>query len=257
MSPDALIAAFDLPASCRVEQRVPKKMLVEHNASTATDKRLIDEAIEEVQWLAALKANTIGVAAYRNDEREYLEIVVLLVTLRRARTRSMQQTRLIELIHRAVPYPVLLIVVAAPKLSLSLAHKRWALNEAGKMVLDGEIAHVRLPDDAPSQEALQRFLATLGISRRPSAHLHALYQGWMEAIHALRAAHFTGRFALVQGAEQAAARWQALAQCQQLEAEAAHLRGQARKEKQIARQVELNLRLKRVEAQLAAYRERL
>ncbi len=42
-----------------------------------------------------------------------------------------------------------------------------------------------------------------------------------------------------------------------LEAEAARLRAQAGKEKQLARQVELNLALKRVLAQLAAAREQL
>ncbi len=257
MDLDALIAAFDLPASCRVDQRVPKKMLVEHGAPTAADRRLINEAIEAVEWVAALKANTIGVAAYRDDEREYLEIALLVVTLREERTTSAQQTRLIELIHRAVPHPVLLIGVAAPKLSLSLAHKRWAQNEAGKTVLDGEVVHVSLPDDAPSDDALQCFLAALGISRRPSAHLHALYQGWMDALTALATARLTGRFTLAQGAEQAAARRQALAECQQLQAEAAHLRAKAQKEKQIARQVELNLRLKHVEAQLTACLKRL
>lgn len=257
MDSDALIAAFDLPASCRVDQRVPKKMLVEHGAPTAADRRLINEAIEAVEWVAALKANTIGVAAYRDDECEYLEIALLVVTLREERTTSAQQTRLIELIHRAVPYPVLLVLVAGPKLWLSLAHKRWAQNEAGKVVLDGEVVRLCLPDEAPSGEAMQPFMASLGISRSPHAHLHALYQGWMDAVTALHAARRTGRFTLAQGAEQAAARRQALAQCQQLEAEAAHLRAQAQKEKQIARQVELNLRLKRVEAQLAACRQQL
>lgn len=257
MDSDALIAAFDLPASCRVDQRVPKKMLVEHGAPTATDKRLINEAVEDVQWVAALKANTIGVAPYRDDEREYLEIALLAVTLREARAKAAQQMRLMELIHRAVPYPVLLVLVAGPKLWLSLAHKRWSQNEAGRMVLDGEVMRLCIPDDAPSDDALQCFLAALGISRRPSAHLLALYQGWMDALTALAAARLTGRFTLAQGAEQAVARRQALAQCQQLQAEAARLRAQAQKEKQIARQVELNLRLKRVEAQLIACRERL
>jgi hypothetical protein len=257
MDLDTLITAFDLPASCRVDQRVPKKMLVEHGAPTAADRRLINEAIEAVEWVAALKPNTIGVAPYRDEVREYLEIALLTVALREERATAAQQTRLIQLIHRAVPYPVLLIAVAAPKLSLSLAHKRWAQNESGKIVLDGEVVRVSLPDDAPSDDALQRFLAALAISRRPGAHLQALYQGWMDTLTALAAARLTGRFALAQGAEQAAARRQALAQCQQLEAEAAHLRAQAKKEKQLARQVELNLRLKRVEAQLAACRQQL
>ncbi|HHF0830771.1 TPA: DUF4391 domain-containing protein, partial [Pseudomonas aeruginosa] len=49
----ALLDALQLPDSARVDQRVPKKLLLENGAPTASDKRLITDAIEEIQWLAA------------------------------------------------------------------------------------------------------------------------------------------------------------------------------------------------------------
>ena len=81
MTVQDLITALDLPGSCRVDQRVPKKLLVENGAPTAGDKRQINDGIEEIQWLAALKPNTIGVPEYRDDVREYLEIAVLSLSL--------------------------------------------------------------------------------------------------------------------------------------------------------------------------------
>lgn len=51
--------------------------------------------------------------------------------------------------------------------------------------------------------------------------------------------------------------YQALQECQRLELEATRLRTQATKEKQLVRQVELNLALKRVQAQLALVKENL
>ena len=83
---DSLVAALGLPASCRVDQRVPKKMLIDHGAPTAADKRLLNDCIESVQWLAVLKPHTVGVPIWRDDEREYLEIAVLVVTLRHEST---------------------------------------------------------------------------------------------------------------------------------------------------------------------------
>ena len=56
-----LVAALELPASCRVDQRIPKKLLVENGAPTAADKRNITEGIEEFQWVASLKPSSIGV----------------------------------------------------------------------------------------------------------------------------------------------------------------------------------------------------
>ena len=43
-----LVAAFDLPPETTVDQRVPKKLLVENGAPTAADKRQINEGIEEL-----------------------------------------------------------------------------------------------------------------------------------------------------------------------------------------------------------------
>src|SRR6266699_953242 len=99
-----LIAALDLPASAQVGQRVPKKLLIENGAPTAADKRVINDGVEEVVWLAALKPNTIGVPDYRDQVREYLEIAVLQLVLR----TGAKAARLITLNHRAVPYPALL-----------------------------------------------------------------------------------------------------------------------------------------------------
>ena len=260
-----VVNALCLPDSARVGQRVPKKLLLENGAPTASDKRLITDAIEEIQWLAALKPNTIGVPEYRDTQREYLEIAVLAVTLRGA-IKPTSLSRLVELVHRAVPYPVLLLLVDEPTLILSLAHKRWAQNEAGKIVLDGDLMSASLPctasgtteaDTKARPEAEHAFVQSLAIARQPQASLHALYQGWIECVQSLHAARRTGSYQAAATPEQAAARRQALVDCQRLEGEISRLRTQAAKEKQLARQVELNLTLKRIQAELAAAQQQL
>src|SRR5690606_11051058 len=130
-----VVAALDLPAVARVDQRVPKKLLIEHGAPTTADKRRINEGVDEVRWLAALKPATVGVPSFRDSAREYLEIAVLSVTFRPVSRPG----RLVELIHRAVPYPLILVAAVGDGLELSLAHKRWSQGEAGATVLDGAL----------------------------------------------------------------------------------------------------------------------
>ena len=270
LSAQTLIHALRLPEGCRVDQRIPKKLLLENGAFTAADKRLITEAIEEIQWVAALKPNTIGVPDYRDTLREYLEIAVLAVTVRGV-VKPASHSRLAELVHRAVPYPVLLLLIEGQSLTLSLAHKRWAQNEADKVVLDGSLISVTVsaslsevnaadashPDPAEAAQTESAFIQSLSVTRQPQATLHALYQGWVDCVQALLAARLTGSYQTPTTPEQAAARRQALADCERLEAEVSRLRAQAAKEKQMARQVELNLTLKRVQAELAAARRQL
>jgi len=239
---DEFIAALDLPAATRVNRRVPKTLLLEHGAPTTADKRYINAGVEQILWVAALKPTTIGLAAYRDDAREYLEIAVLRVTLR----TDAKPARLIELLHRAVPYPVFAVTELGDRVNLSLAHKRWSQGEAGKTVLEGEPVAI----DCPCEGDLHgpALMAALALGRQPQASLLTLYQGWVDALLALEAARRTGRFEIPDVAERRAARREALRDCARLEAEIARLRAAAAKQKQMPRQVDLNLEVKRAEA---------
>ena len=255
MSVSDLLAALDLPASSRVDQRVPKKLLLENGAPTAADKRLINDGIDELLWLAALKPTTIGVPEYRDDVREYLEIAVLCLTLR----AGAKAARLVELVHRAVPYPLLLLTEQADhgaRPGLSAVHKRWSQGEAGKTVLEGDVVTVEW-DAEHIGERCPAFLDALALGKLPRATLYALYQGWIDTLLALQAARVTGAFAVAANAEHAAIRRDALQECARLDTEIARLRVTAAKEKQMSRRVELNLQLKQLESRLAEAAEAL
>lgn len=244
MTVQDLIAALELPASCHVGQRIPKKLLVENGAPTAADKRNINEGIEEIQWLSSLKPSSIGVAEYRDESREYLEIAVLHIALR----QGAKAARIAELTHRAVPYPVLLLLSAQEQMAISMAHIRWAQNDAGKVVLDDGVLTVTLNSPAIAQEVSAAFLNALSVTRQPRENLKVLYQGWLDTLAAFQAAQITGAFAQSQTDEQAAARRASLKECREIEQQIAALRSAAAKEKQLARQVELNLEIKQLQA---------
>ncbi len=252
MNAAAVIDALQLPPAARVDRRVPKTLLVEHGAPTAADKRRINEGIEEVQWVATLKPTTVGVPALRDDVREYLEIAVLSVALR----AEAKVERLAELIHRAVPYPVFLAVAQGTHITLSLAHKRWSQGEAGATVLDDEpVAATLTESEKGGMEA--SFYEALSLARQPQADLYGLYQGWIDTLLALLAARVTGVFAAATTPVQGATRREALRECARFDAEIVRLRSAAAKEKQVSKQVALNLELKRAEAARAAALERL
>ena len=252
MKPFDLIAALALPDGALVDRRVPKALLIENGAPTTADKRRIREGVEEVRWLAALKPTTVGVAEYRDSDREYLEIAVLKLTLR----TGARAERLTELVHRAVPYPVLLIVWQGDAPELSLAHKRGSQGEAGKTVLDGDVVTARLGDGC-TDELAAAFCDALAMSRQPRTTLYALYQGWIDSVQALRAASVTGRFLIPTSAMEATDRAAALEEYARLESRISELTAAARKEKQIARQADMNLELKRLRTNRDATRARL
>jgi hypothetical protein len=250
----AVIDALCIPPQALIAQRVPKKMLLEHGAPTAADKRQIQDGIGEIVWVAALKPTNIGVPDFQDESRQYAEIAILTVELRPAA----KPARLIELIHRAIPYPLVLITghsegVSLP-VTLSAAHKRWSQGEAGKVVLE-EVRQIALSpglnSGAPSTPEAA-FLASLAVSRLPARDLFRMYQGVLASVAALEAARITGEFAAPESLERASAMREGLDQYARLKRDLELLRVRAGKEKQINRRVDLNLDIQRIQAELAA-----
>lgn len=251
MSFAPVINALAIPREALVDQRVPKKLLIEQGAPTAADKRRIQDGIEEMSWVAALKPTNIGVPAFRDGVREYLEIAVLTASLR----SSAKPARLVELIHRAIPYPLVLVTEHGNGITLSLAHKRSSQGEAGKVVIE-DVRQVPLNLEAPSTEEAS-FLASLAVSRLPARDLFALYEGLLERLAALQAARITGTFIPPESAERAAALYKGLGTHARLKRDLAILRASADKERQLNRRVDLNLEIKRLETELAATQKTL
>ena len=235
-----VLAALALPAQARLDKRVPKKLLVEQGAFVPSDKRKVQDGVDELVWVAALKPSNIAVAEYHDAVREYLEIAVLSVVIKPEVTKA----RLIELIHRTIPYPVVLVSEQSGTIDLSLAHKRASEGEAGKVVLDGDIVSVSIGDAAAVEKD---FLGSLSAAAQPSGNLFLLYQGWMDKLTAFKVAQITGGFVTT---GDASGRLVSFKEYETIQDRLKDLRGLAMKERQISRRVELNLEVQQLETRL-------
>jgi hypothetical protein len=267
MASDALstfLSSLELPPACVLNERIAKKLLVENVAATPADKRAINEGIDELIWVAALKPNNVGVPDYRDDSREYLEIAILSMRCR-AEARS---NRITELIHRSIPYPVLLVSIVemgqagseivrsastanVPLLHVSVADKRFSQKDAQSMVLEDGVTEVQLEADS-RREA---FASAMNLGKQPRDNLLRLYHGWAAILEVYRASRITGEFA--PNSLSHVDRRSGINEFERIEREIKIFRHQAAKEKQINRRVEINLEVKRMEAQLDAVRKRL
>lgn len=246
----AIFDALGLPPEARVDARVPKKLLAEQCAPASADKRAIQDGIDELQWLATCKPATIGVPSFADDTHEYLEIVVVACAFRpNSQGKPAKAARLIELIHRAIPYPVLLITTDEQGIVLSAAHKRHAVREAGRVVAEGLVCAQRIGEDATA-EIDKAFLQSLALAKQSRRNLFTLYEGWLARIEALNAARITDAFTASDEPDTIARRRQALEAHLRLTREITGLRAKANREKQLNRRVDLNLEIQRVQRQI-------
>ena len=127
--------------------------------------------------------------------------------------------------------------------SASAGAQTLAQNEAGKTVLDGDVLEAPcIPRTARPDPTVCRCLAAgqaaLVYPFTPSI------KGWMDAVIALQAAFVTGVFVVSSSREHAIERHKALQEAKKPRVEIARLKAVATKEKQMARQVELNLEIR-------------
>ncbi len=241
---EGTIAALSMPSDVRVDLRVPRTQLVTHGAPTRADERTLSQGLDELHWAASLRPDRIAVPAYRDDVREYLEVVVFTADLRPAA----KVTRVLELIHRSVPYPLVLVVRHADQVLFSLAHKRASVAEQHRVVVDGEVQTATLAEDTLTGE----FLGTLALGALPRGDLFALYQGMVERLQALVVGRLTGVFSLPSAPASVDVRRDGVRRYDALAREIATMRRQGLREKQVQRRVELGLGIRRLEGELEA-----
>lgn len=249
---DRIVDAMALPPASRIDRRIPKTVLSEHGAGTAAQRKLIDGTVERLDWLATLSPATAGIAAGTDEERPVPEVQLLALTARAEATQP-----LLTIIHRAIPYPLMLLTrIPSGNVRMTLAPLRPAERLHERMVVERLVVAPDLA--APLDPPAEAFVASLYIGGLPQTDLGALYEGLVQRAEALASACLSGTgFSLPKDAAAATARRDDLARHSQLETARIAARAAARKEKRLAHQVALAEQAKALEREIKALASRL
>jgi hypothetical protein len=240
----ALYYAMAIPDSCHLGKRVYKKLFQENAKLGPTDKRVLRDDVDTIVWQYIFKSTTIPIQPYEDVEREYHEVALIQVNLK----HSVRVMRLAEIVHRAIPYPLIVVFQSEYGCLISLAHKRFSQAEKGIIVADDFQATGWLDLSAPD-ESQHQFLTSLDVAGWPHTHFFAFYTASMDRVVALNCSRLSGSFSL-NGSAQATNRRERLAKCHAIEGKITELRVAIRKEQQFNRQVEFNMNIKELEARL-------
>ncbi|RSU47570.1 DUF4391 domain-containing protein [Sphingobium yanoikuyae] len=235
ITPADICAALALPPMNAPARRLPKDVLAQHGAANSADRKMIDSVIERLDWWATLSPATVGIAAGVDEERPVPAIQLLAMTARVEPTQ-----RLLTLIHRAIPVPIILATALPGNVGtrLSFAPLRRAERITDQMIIERlVIAPDLAANDAPASAA---FLASLALPDLPQTTLAALYGALIDRVEALAVSRLIhAPFQLLTDASAVAGRRNALARHGQVEAEWLATRAAAKREKRLAEQVVL------------------
>ncbi|QQR91062.1 MAG: DUF4391 domain-containing protein [Myxococcales bacterium] len=249
MTPADFYRAMALPDECLLAKRVFKKLFYENANLTAADKRALSSDVETITWQYTLKPSTVPIAAYEDDEREYLEIAVIECVLSQRRNAN----RIAEIVHRAIPYPLLLLfhhrsADEAEAVALSVAHKRASRAQRGAVVAEG-LLRTEWFEGEPRSDIESAFLASLSIFETGAQDFWALYSALFDRVMSYVASSLTGEFALRES-KPPAERRKLLSDCRNLRREIGTVRAAIREETNFGKQIEMNSKLKQLTVEL-------
>ncbi len=242
---DVLYKKMAIPESCYLGKRVFKRLFLENIKLNSTDKKAFKEDIDTIIWQYALKPLTIQIQPYEDNEREYLEVAVLEINF----NNSKRYERVAKVIHRAIPYPLVLILSDEKNCALSLATKRFSQAEKGAIVVEEFFTTSWMNLASPTQMQ-EHFLESLAIPGLPNTHFFAFYSALVERFVALDCARFSGKFRLNSEADKQQLRKNILGECHKLQLQISEIRLRIKKETQFNRKVELNSKIKELEQKL-------
>lgn len=245
---DRLYEALDLPERSYLGKRVYKRFFHEHAKLGITDRKALSEDIDTILWQYTLKPSTVPVQPYQDEEREYLEVAIVQVTMKNQR----RTTRISEIVHRAIPYPVILVLAYDTMVLISLAQKRLSRAESDAIVAE-DFANSDWIDLANITEVEQQFLESVRFRRLPATDFFVYYAGFFDRVVALEAARVSGRFEV----DAIDNKRKHLRRYTELNREIAELRTAIKNETAFNRKVELNSRIKELEGLRTREVERL
>lgn len=152
------VQALGLPDRAVVRERLTKKLLLDMAAETASDRKLITNAVGSATVEAMLTPTTVGIAEHRGTGRRVQDIAVISIALS-AQLSSKDQARLLDLLHRAMPRPVV-VVLRQPddSTTFSVALTRLSQTDDSRSVIEAAITggNSSLPDGSVALSKLNR-----------------------------------------------------------------------------------------------------
>jgi len=245
---------ISFPQTTLLGKRVPKKQFIESGQLSTSDKKLFQATVKNIYWQYTLKPSTCPLLPYRDNEREYLEVAVLQVEINglsqvKTSTTKSAHHRIAEIIHRIIPYPLLLsFYTETDEIALSIAPKRFSQAEQGAFVVErfyttGWINLRALNNNEAAFIASLPWDTLLTLSMKTYGDL---YNAWMDRFTGYECSVLSGSFTLGSASRN---RLVQLTRCREIESKILELRGQLKKAA-FNRQVELNTQIKTFEQEL-------
>ena len=230
---------LQLPPKSLLNKKLTKAFFKRNFPLTLTERKLLDDAgiIQQMELVASIKPNNSNIAAYADETYIFEEIEIITIKLE-CGTAAKNGHKVIDLIQKYIPYPILLILYDTTGFLYNTASKRVNLKENGKRTIETCLTTPWMQlDHLTSYQQL--FLQQCAFEWLDKQNLQTCYQSYETNIASLQVAAITGIFT-TRPIERAKADVLKMEALKRLEMEVAIIKKKAATETQLNTQVTLN-----------------
>lgn len=239
---DEYIKLFNAPTDCYEGGRITKKLFYEEGNLTSTDKEIFTTDINKIILEYMFSEDRINIRPYKDEEVECEEIAIIRVILE----RDKKYKRICEIIQKAIPYSIILICEFENKVNFNVANKKVNKVDVDKNTIDEMLFTEWISLDS-ELEADRKFFEELNIRNWSYIDLYKFYNSFVDNVKRRNAAKYSKD---IEGLKQLDVEKvkELTDKIEKFELEIVALRNTLKKEVQFNKKMELNIRIKRIEA---------
>ena len=228
-----IIKWWKFPSATIINRNLPKTQIYPH-MKNAADKQFLQDSVQSIYMLASLKTDNTHIAVYEDDKELYQEIQFLYV-----KTKDKgDSTKIYKMLAHLIPYP-LVILTDGPD-SFTIYTGRFEKLSTGFLKLVNVY-----PSPVYQDENLEEVLQQISLIDLPRQNLKTFYDGLRDEIATATAKSQYGEaVGNITGEEKD--------QLDALKKQIEDLRGQIKKERQLNRKIDMQMKLKKLKDELSS-----
>ena len=226
-----MLQFLHLPEETIDNQFIPKKHFYEHGNLNKKEKELFVKVIKRITLYAQLKTEDTNIPIYKDEQKTYEEVAILFVELR----VDNHLEKLAKIIMELIPYPMILIFTYNEMVNFVGAHQRDNLQDSTKIILEAVYQTGFI-----SQE--DKFMNQIDYKKFDKQNFYTFYEDYIQLIISYNLK--------IRNVKEAEDNELLLEEIRRLEEEIKRLRNRLKREKQFNRKMDINMKIKILEAKL-------
>jgi hypothetical protein len=237
-----------------LEKKLTKAFFLKNFELSASEKKILNSSIAQMEWLASIKPNNSNIQSVINEQFAFEEVQIMICTIGNEKLDAVANT-CIQLFQKYIPYQMLVIIENDQEFIVNTCEKRINQNDKTKRTIENYYS-TKVLSKLYKDDNTDAFLKSIDFATIDKTNLESFYQSYINSIIQLNSASVTGVFQKRTNTR-TKEDLELLNKMEELEKDISKLANQIKAEKQQSQKVTLNIAIHQKKKQVENIKNQL